>query len=98
VHERVTDRTVTLEDLAKKLAINPKKIQRLLKRDRRESFKDFLNHSRIEIAKERLRSSHSSEASIASSCGFENVDEMEKYFKKFVHTTPYKFREEFQVT
>ena len=52
----------------------------------------------IEIAGERLRSSHFSETSIAASCGFSGMGELEKYFKKFCRTTPYKFREEYQVT
>jgi transcriptional regulator GlxA family with amidase domain len=52
---------------------------------------------RIEIAKERLRSSHSSVASIAESCGFKNVSEMEKYFSKFCRITPLKYRKENQV-
>jgi transcriptional regulator GlxA family with amidase domain len=54
--------------------------------------------SRIEIAKERLRSSNSSEAAIADMCGFKSVSEMEKYFRRFCHTSPYKYRVEQQVT
>ncbi|MBD3390971.1 MAG: helix-turn-helix domain-containing protein [Chitinivibrionales bacterium] len=98
VHENVTDRSMTLEDLSQRLAVSPRKVNQLVHRNNGESFHDFVMRSRIEIAKERLRSSHSSEAAIASSCGFTSVDEMEKYFRRFCRTTPYKFREEYQVT
>jgi len=37
-----------------------------------------------------------SEKSIAESCGFKNVTEMEKYFSGFNRTTPHRFRKENQ--
>ena len=61
------------------------------------SFKRFVMKSRLEIAKERLRSSHASQAAVADSCGFKNVDEMAKYFQKFCGTTPSFYRRENQV-
>jgi transcriptional regulator GlxA family with amidase domain len=53
--------------------------------------------SRVEIAKERLRSSHASQAAVADSCGFKNLEEMAKYFQKFCRTSPSLYRRENQV-
>jgi transcriptional regulator GlxA family with amidase domain len=53
---------------------------------------------RVEVARERLRSSNASETAVADLCGFKDVNEMETYFWKFHRTTPYKYRMEQQVT
>jgi len=79
------------------MGINAKKIESIIKKNKQKNFKDFIMSLRIEIVKERLRSSHASEINIAESCGFKNISEMEKYFKKFCHTTPYNYRKENQV-
>jgi len=97
LEETITKKEISLVWLAQKLNIPPKKIEWLLKKFKGKSFKDYAMVLRIEIAKERLRSSHASEKSISDSCGFKNVSEMEKYFVKFCRTTPYKFRKENQV-
>ncbi len=97
LEETITKKDISLAWLAQKLDMAPKRIERLLKKFKRKSFKDYVMVLRIEIAKERLRSSHASEKSIADSCGFKNVTEMEKYFVKFCRTTPYKFRKDNQV-
>ncbi len=46
-----------------------------------KSFKQFIMKSRVEIAKERLRSSRCKPTAVADSCGFKNVEEMAKYFR-----------------
>jgi len=93
----ITSQDLTLDKLARELHMPPGKIHKIIQRQTGLNFRNFLMYSRIEIAKERLRSSHSSEASIADTCGFAGVNEMEKYFNKFLKTTPYKFRLEQQV-
>jgi transcriptional regulator GlxA family with amidase domain len=83
--------------IAQKLDLQAQQVEHLIKKHKGKSFKDYIMFLRIEIAKERLRSSHASEKSIAESCGFKNVIEMEKYFFRFCRITPYKFRKENQV-
>ena len=94
---RITQKEVPVEQVARDIKIAPKKLNLLIKKFTGMSFQNYIMFSRIEIAKERLRSSHCSEASIAEACGFEDANEMEKYFIKFCKTTPYKFRSEQQV-
>lgn len=83
--------------VAKRAGLSPQKLSSLIKKHTGISFNNYLMYCRTEVAKERLRSSRSSESSIAELCGFSSSTEMEKYFQKFYHTTPYKFRMEQQV-
>jgi AraC-like DNA-binding protein len=98
IEKNITQKEISLPWVAEKLALPARKIESLVKKYHQKPFRDFLMSLRIEIAKERLRSSHSSETAIAESCGFKNVNEMEKYFSRFCRTTPFKFRKENQVT
>ncbi len=93
----LTNGSFSVRNAASMLSVSPRALDTAVRRASGENFQDFLMRSRVEIAKERLRSSHSSETAIASSCGFRSVDEMEKQFRKICRTTPYRFREENQV-
>ena len=97
IEQRITQKNTNIEIIAHELKISPKNLNIIIKKFTGMSFHDYLMYSRIEIAKERLRSSHCSETSIAEACGFHNANELEKFFVKFNHTTPYKFRVEQQV-
>ena len=98
IDESVTRKDLTVAGVGEKLSMAPGRVEKLIRKHKGKTFREFIMFLRIEIAKERLRSSHSSETSIAESCGFKNVAEMEKYFKKFCRTTPFAFRKENQVT
>jgi len=98
VEAKVTDKAATLEDVAREFAIEPARIEQLLRKYASQSFHDYLAGLRIAVARERLRSSNASEQSVAEQCGFGSVEEMERMFLKHCRTTPYKFRLEQQVT
>jgi AraC-like DNA-binding protein len=97
IEEAVTKKDISLHWVGEKLDLQPPHVERLIRKHKGKSFRDYIMFLRIEIAKERLRSSHASEKSISESCGFKNVTEMEKYFSRYCRTTPYKFRKENQV-
>jgi AraC-like DNA-binding protein len=97
IEESITKKDISLHWVAQNLELPAKQIERLIKKYKGKTFKDYLMLQRVEIAKERLRSSHAGEKSIADSCGFKNVSEMEKYFTRFCRTTPYRFRKQNQV-
>jgi AraC-like DNA-binding protein len=94
---KVTGKNVTVDMVGKAVSMPPKKLAALITRATGMNFQTYIMYARIEIAKERLRSSHASMDSIAEACGFANVNEMEKYFVRFCHITPSKFRAEQQV-
>jgi AraC-like DNA-binding protein len=97
IEHSITKKDLQLRDVAFSLDIPGPKIEAFIKKYNGKSFKQFIMKSRVEIAKERLRSSHAGQAAVADSCGFKNVEEMAKYFQKFCRTTPSLYRRENQV-
>ncbi|HEX3019115.1 MAG TPA: AraC family transcriptional regulator [Chitinispirillaceae bacterium] len=98
IERKITQKNLSNERFAHELKMSCKRLNKLIKKFTGMSFYNYLMFCRIEIAMERLRSSHCSEASIAESCGFATVHELEKYFQKFHHTTPFKYRNQQQVS
>jgi AraC-like DNA-binding protein len=98
IDHQVIRRDLSLKDIAGELNVSPKKLAAIIKKVAGLSFKKYLMYLRTEIVCERLRSSHSSEVTIAETCGFKNVKEMESYFRKFHHMTPFHFRRMQQIT
>jgi AraC-like DNA-binding protein len=94
----ITRKDVSTNDIASDLGISAKNCEQIVKKVTGLSFKNYVMYLRTEIVCERLRSSHASEVSIAETCGFKNVSEMERYFQKFHHTTPFNFRKSQQIT
>ena len=88
---------LNIDQVAQKCSLDAQKLNILVKRSTGFTFQNYLLYCRTEVAKERLRSSRSSEKTIADLCGFQNAVEMEKCFAKFHHTSPYKFRMDQQV-
>jgi AraC-like DNA-binding protein len=97
IEQNVTKKEFSIHDTAIGLSLTGPKIDGFLRKYTGKSFKLFVMKSRVEIAKERLRSSHAGQTSVADSCGFKNVDEMTKFFKLFYRTTPAFYRRENQV-
>jgi len=100
--KNILDQDIVKKDLdinymSQRSGLPAAKLNLLVKRNTGFTFANYLLFCRAELAKERLRSSRSSEKSIADLCGFSSAVEMEKCFVKFYHTTPYKFRMEQQV-
>lgn len=97
IEHSVTKKDLLLHDVALGLDIPGPKIEAFIKKYNGKSFRQFIMKSRVEIAKERLRSSHASQAAVADSCGFKNLEEMAKYFQKFCRMSPSLYRRENQV-
>jgi AraC-like DNA-binding protein len=97
IEQELIKKDLTIEYVANRSAMSPQSLNMLIKRNTGFSFINYLQYCRTEVAKERLRSSRSSEKSIADLCGFANAIEMERCFAKFHHITPYKFRTQQQV-
>jgi len=97
IEQELIKKDLKIDFVANKCGMDQQTLNTLIKRNTGFNFINYLQYCRSEVAKERLRSSRSSETSIADLCGFENAIEMEKCFSKFYHTTPYKFRTQQQV-
>jgi AraC-like DNA-binding protein len=97
IEQNITKKDLSVHVIARELSMSSSKCEALIKKCSGLPLKDFINKSRVEIAKERLKCSHSSERTISESCGFKNVDEMRKWFFKYYRSTPHKYRRENQV-
>lgn len=94
---RITGKILNAAAVAAALGITAKQIEKTIRKMTGLSFKDYVMYLRTEIVCERLRSSHSGEATIAESCGFRDAKEMSRYFRRFQHMTPQNFRRMQQV-
>ncbi|MDR0330202.1 MAG: helix-turn-helix domain-containing protein [Chitinispirillales bacterium] len=97
IEQELIKRDLAIDYVANRSGMDPQSVNNLIKRNTGFTFINYLQLCRTEVAKERLRSSRSSEKSIADLCGFESAMEMERCFAKFHRTTPYKFRTQQQV-
>ncbi|MDR2591587.1 MAG: AraC family transcriptional regulator [Chitinispirillales bacterium] len=97
IEQELIKKDLKIDYVANKCGMDQQSLNTLIKRNTGFNFINYLQYCRSEVAKERLRSSRSSETSIADLCGFDSAIEMEKCFGKFYHTTPYKFRTQQQV-
>jgi AraC-like DNA-binding protein len=98
IEQELVKKDLKADYVANKCGLTPQTLNQLIKRNTGFTYINYLQFCRTEVAKERLRSSRSSEKSIADLCGFMSAMEMEKCFMKFHRTTPYKFRAKQQVT
>jgi AraC-like DNA-binding protein len=96
--QKVLDKSTKAEDAAMEFTCEAGQIERLFRKYTGETYGTYLMSLRVEVAKERLRSSNATEASVAELSGFRSVEEMERAFVKNTGTTPYKYRLEQQVT
>jgi AraC-like DNA-binding protein len=96
--QHVTSSDLAAADIASRFSMTSRQLGTSIKKATGLSFLSYAMYLRTEIVCERLRSSHSSEASIAESCGFRNVKEMARWFRRFHHMTPLNFRKLQQVT
>lgn len=98
IDAEITNINFSIENITAKLSTTPKRVNHLIRQSFKISFDKHILNCRMEIVKERLRSSNASEAAIAKACGFSSVDDMEKAFRSTYKVTPYRFREENRVS
>lgn len=90
-----TDGDLTLKKLAKKLAVPPQHLSRVINERLNQNFVDFINTYRIEEAKKRLvdpSRKHYSVLAIAEEVGFNSKSSFNLVFKKHTSMTPSEFR------
>lgn len=92
------ENTLTLESLAKELDITPRILSQAINERKQTNFSGFVNHYRIEKAKNLLRKpeyQHEKIASVAFDCGFGNVTSFNLAFKAQTQKTPSQYRKAF---
>lgn len=85
---------ITLDSLSQLFGYNRSYLSKILAAKTGQSFPSYLDHLRIERAKELLLSSNTKVYSIAQQVGYSNVDYFHIKFRKIVGQSPAEFRRE----
>ncbi len=96
--ELYLDSTLTLENLASRLNVPPRKLSQAINENEQKNFSDFVSGYRIEKAKCLLVDPEYREQkiiAIAYDCGFGNITSFNLAFKAKTKRTPSQYRKEF---
>jgi YesN/AraC family two-component response regulator len=85
---------ITLSECAQKLNYHPSYIWKVLKAEKNMTFTDLVTKEKIETAKQMLLKSEYSVAEIAELLNYSNTQNFIRFFSKYLHTTPGKYRKE----
>ncbi|RYY02358.1 MAG: AraC family transcriptional regulator [Gammaproteobacteria bacterium] len=91
------DPDISLDSLAKKIDLPPKKLTMLIKRNHQTNFYEFVNAFRLEEAKRLLSDNGKNQKTIMDiylEVGFNSKSVFNTYFKRVVGVTPSQFREQ----
>ncbi len=89
------DKTVTLSEVAKLVNMTEVSFSRFIKKRTGNTFIDSLNEIRLGHASKKLIDTTHSIAEISYNCGFNNISNFNRIFKKKKGCTPKEFRESF---
>jgi AraC-like DNA-binding protein len=84
---------ITLRDLSRLVSMTEASFSRFISKRTGNTFIDTLNEIRLGHATRMLIETGSSIAEISNSCGFNNISNFNRIFKKKKHCTPKEFRE-----
>lgn len=94
IHEHYAEQNLSLELVAHIAGLSPSYLGKLFKGATQQSFSEYLNHIRLEKAKELLISTPETAAKISESVGLYNITYFSTLFKKKYGLTPSAFREQ----
>lgn len=92
--EQHVGRGLPLEELARKLDLSPRQLERLFKAGTGKSPQAYAKQIRVRTAAWLLTSSERTVADIASSCGFSDASHLGREFRKQFGVAPMAFREQ----
>lgn len=90
--------TLTLNELARHLAISPKVLSQVLNNELNKNFHDFVNEYRVEEVKKRLTDvqyQHLTILGIAFDAGFNSKSTFNRIFLKFTQMSPKQYRNQY---
>ncbi|MEP1097351.1 MAG: helix-turn-helix domain-containing protein [Cyclobacteriaceae bacterium] len=89
---------LTLNDLARELSMQPRKLSQVINQGFNKSFSDFVNEFRVEKSKELLKSLTDERTTVQEvmyQSGFNSKSTFNLAFKRLTGTTPMKFRNQY---
>ncbi len=92
IHEHYA-RRITLEEVASEVYLSPAYFSKIFRQEVGNTFKSYLNQIRIEKSKILLRDRNIQLVDVAGMVGYEDQSYFTKVFKKYVGTSPGRYRE-----
>jgi transcriptional regulator GlxA family with amidase domain len=87
---------ITVSALAQRVAMSPRNFARVFTKEMKTTPAKFVERLRVEAARRRLEESPHSMETIASECGFGNVNSMRNVFQRTLKIPPGQYRRHFQ--
>jgi transcriptional regulator GlxA family with amidase domain len=87
---------LTVPVLAQRVAMSPRNFARVFTREMKTTPAKFVERLRVEAARRRLEESQNSMETIASECGFGNVNSMRNVFQRTLKISPGQYRRHFR--
>lgn len=94
--EKNYDKDITLESVAASVCVTPWYLSRLFKKETGKNFSTYLTQSRIDKAKELLRSTNKSIKTVSYDTGFKSQAYFSKIFKKIEGVSPREFTQDME--
>jgi transcriptional regulator GlxA family with amidase domain len=82
--------------LAQRVAMSPRNFARVFTQEMKTTPAKFVERLRVEAARRRLEESHNNMETIASECGFGNVNSMRNVFQRTLKIAPGQYRRHFR--
>jgi transcriptional regulator GlxA family with amidase domain len=92
------NKPLTVPVLAQRVAMSPRNFARVFTKEIKTTPAKFVERLRVETARRRLEESQNSMESIASECGFGNVNSMRNVFQRALKIAPGQYRHHFRST
>lgn len=87
---------ISLNEISELVNMSPVSFNRFIKKRTGKTFIEYLNDARISYATRWLIETDLSIAQIGFKCGFNNIANFNRVFKKVKHSTPSEYRQEFE--
>ncbi len=89
---------LTVPVLAERISMSPRNFARVFTKEMKTTPAKFIERLRVEAARRRLEESQNSMETIASECGFGNVNSMRNVFQRALKISPGQYRRHFRHT
>ncbi|MBI9041113.1 AraC family transcriptional regulator [Lutibacter sp.] len=90
------NKKITLNEISNIVSMSPVSFNRFIKKRTGKTFVDYTNDTRISYATRWLIETDLSISEISFKCGFNNIANFNRVFKKSKNSTPSEFREKFE--
>ena len=87
---------ISLSEISELVNMSPVSFNRFIKKRTGKTFIDYMNNTRIGYATRWLVETDMSIGEVAYKCGFNNIANFNRVFKKIKKCTPSEFKEEFE--